>query len=327
MNHSLLIITLILALIFFITISLQIFIRYLKNRHCISNEIESATIESPFPPNPNHSIRIDSINNISNRRIQPEPENHNNNNTNTNDQTLINSLPSFSFNSITYLRSSSSSTLDCAICISKFENHDQLRLLPICCHAFHSRCIDAWLLTNLNCPLCRSTVKFDESKDVDHFKLTSSGGNNSRSFRLEIGSVSRRRIDQSDSAIDLRNRSYSLGSFEYLIQDIDTEILVEVEMETNQRNRISVDDEDEEESSTVQDTQTIPDNLPESDAISSYSSPFAYSLQFPNVFVTGSSRRSDLNAADDGVGGGSWYLEGNRFGEEISDFFSFLSRV
>ncbi|KAL0459414.1 UNVERIFIED_CONTAM: RING-H2 finger protein ATL1 [Sesamum latifolium] len=33
-----------------------------------------------------------------------------------------------------------------------------LRVLPKCSHAFHLDCIDVWLLSNSNCPLCRSTI-------------------------------------------------------------------------------------------------------------------------------------------------------------------------
>ncbi|XP_064944533.1 E3 ubiquitin-protein ligase ATL4-like [Musa acuminata AAA Group] len=52
-----------------------------------------------------------------------------------------------------------SSPPDCAVCLSRFRPGDQLRLLPACRHAFHSPCIDAWLLSPAaSCPLCRSPV-------------------------------------------------------------------------------------------------------------------------------------------------------------------------
>ncbi|CAL9131108.1 unnamed protein product, partial [Musa acuminata var. zebrina] len=53
-----------------------------------------------------------------------------------------------------------SSPPDCAVCLSRFRPGDQLRLLPACRHAFHSPCIDAWLLSPAaSCPLCRSPVQ------------------------------------------------------------------------------------------------------------------------------------------------------------------------
>ncbi|KAE8663559.1 hypothetical protein F3Y22_tig00112928pilonHSYRG00020 [Hibiscus syriacus] len=60
---------------------------------------------------------------------------------------LLDSLPLFTFSSITR-RSSNDSTGECAVCLSKFESEDQLRLLPLCCHAFHAHCIDPWLALN-----------------------------------------------------------------------------------------------------------------------------------------------------------------------------------
>ncbi|CBI16714.3 unnamed protein product, partial [Vitis vinifera] len=72
------------------------------------------------------------------------------------DLSLIDSLPLFTFGSVRGRNSSSEG--DCAVCLSKFEPHDQLRLLPICCHAFHARCIDTWLASNQTCPLCRSPI-------------------------------------------------------------------------------------------------------------------------------------------------------------------------
>ncbi|KAK3034301.1 hypothetical protein RJ639_034105 [Escallonia herrerae] len=47
---------------------------------------------------------------------------------------------------------------DCAVCLSEFEENESLRLLPKCNHAFHLPCIDKWLRSHSNCPLCRSTV-------------------------------------------------------------------------------------------------------------------------------------------------------------------------
>ncbi|XP_050377686.1 RING-H2 finger protein ATL52-like [Argentina anserina] len=47
---------------------------------------------------------------------------------------------------------------DCAVCLSEFEEDENLRLLPKCNHAFHLPCIDTWLKSHLNCPLCRASV-------------------------------------------------------------------------------------------------------------------------------------------------------------------------
>ncbi|KAL4585890.1 hypothetical protein LXL04_010517 [Taraxacum kok-saghyz] len=47
---------------------------------------------------------------------------------------------------------------DCAVCLSEFQEGESLRLLPKCNHAFHLPCIDTWLGSHSNCPLCRSHV-------------------------------------------------------------------------------------------------------------------------------------------------------------------------
>ncbi|KAG6507287.1 E3 ubiquitin-protein ligase Os04g0590900-like [Zingiber officinale] len=46
----------------------------------------------------------------------------------------------------------------CAVCLSEFLEAERLRLLPKCGHAFHLPCIDAWLSSRSNCPLCRSNI-------------------------------------------------------------------------------------------------------------------------------------------------------------------------
>lgn len=53
---------------------------------------------------------------------------------------------------------------DCAVCLSEFQEDESLRLLPKCSHAFHLQCIDTWLKSHSNCPLCRAyIVSFSDS--------------------------------------------------------------------------------------------------------------------------------------------------------------------
>ncbi|KAL8062233.1 hypothetical protein ABFX02_02G134100 [Erythranthe guttata] len=47
---------------------------------------------------------------------------------------------------------------ECAVCLSEFQENEPLRLLPKCSHAFHLPCIDTWLKSHSNCPLCRANV-------------------------------------------------------------------------------------------------------------------------------------------------------------------------
>lgn len=65
-------------------------------------------------------------------------------------------------NTITILKYKSADGLvdgtDCPVCLSAFREDEILRLLPKCNHAFHIRCIDTWLRSHTNCPLCRAAV-------------------------------------------------------------------------------------------------------------------------------------------------------------------------
>lgn len=47
---------------------------------------------------------------------------------------------------------------ECSVCLSEFEEGERLRLLPKCSHAFHLPCIDMWLKSHSNCPLCRANI-------------------------------------------------------------------------------------------------------------------------------------------------------------------------
>ncbi|KAJ7968263.1 RING-H2 finger protein [Quillaja saponaria] len=47
---------------------------------------------------------------------------------------------------------------DCSVCLSEFEENETVRLLPKCSHAFHIPCIDTWLRSHTNCPMCRAPI-------------------------------------------------------------------------------------------------------------------------------------------------------------------------
>ncbi|XP_019151042.1 PREDICTED: RING-H2 finger protein ATL1-like [Ipomoea nil] len=44
----------------------------------------------------------------------------------------------------------------CAVCLSEFEDGEELRTLPECMHSFHVACIDMWFYSHTNCPVCRT---------------------------------------------------------------------------------------------------------------------------------------------------------------------------
>ncbi|CBI23610.3 unnamed protein product, partial [Vitis vinifera] len=47
---------------------------------------------------------------------------------------------------------------ECAVCLNEFQEEEKLRIIPNCSHIFHIDCIDVWLQSNANCPLCRTSI-------------------------------------------------------------------------------------------------------------------------------------------------------------------------
>ncbi|CAK8563712.1 unnamed protein product [Lathyrus sativus] len=68
------------------------------------------------------------------------------------DPSVISSLPVFKY-------SSEEPPVDCAVCLSEFEEGETGRVLPKCNHSFHVECIDMWFHSHSTCPLCRKSVE------------------------------------------------------------------------------------------------------------------------------------------------------------------------
>ncbi|PKA58412.1 RING-H2 finger protein ATL2 [Apostasia shenzhenica] len=49
--------------------------------------------------------------------------------------------------------------MECTICLNGFAEEEKIRKLPLCGHPFHPDCIDMWLYSHSNCPLCRSAIQ------------------------------------------------------------------------------------------------------------------------------------------------------------------------
>ncbi|XP_075691643.1 LOW QUALITY PROTEIN: E3 ubiquitin-protein ligase ZNRF3 [Rhinoderma darwinii] len=73
---------------------------------------------------------------------------------------------------------SSSSTSDCAICLEKYIDGEELRVIP-CTHRFHKRCVDPWLLQNHTCPHCRHNI-IEQKKGGHGTMCIDSSGNRVR---------------------------------------------------------------------------------------------------------------------------------------------------
>lgn len=75
---------------------------------------------------------------------------------NSMENSLAELIPSHKYQKDTRLIAERDGT--CAVCLSEFEEGEELRTLPECMHSFHSECIDMWLYSHSNCPMCRTNA-------------------------------------------------------------------------------------------------------------------------------------------------------------------------
>ncbi|KAL1349514.1 hypothetical protein AAHE18_07G163500 [Arachis hypogaea] len=89
--------------------------------------------------------------------------------------------------------------IECSVCLNEFQEGETLRLLPKCSHAFHIPCIDTWLRSHTNCPLCRARIVSNNNANSE------TGISNSISVGQENGGSGngfRRNPNQEESRIE-----------------------------------------------------------------------------------------------------------------------------
>ncbi|XP_041007283.1 RING-H2 finger protein ATL16-like [Juglans microcarpa x Juglans regia] len=74
------------------------------------------------------------------------------------DESVIRSIPILQFKKEGKRDFGERSFCECAVCLNEFQEDEKLRIIPNCSHVFHIDCIDVWLQTNANCPLCRTSI-------------------------------------------------------------------------------------------------------------------------------------------------------------------------
>ncbi|KAK4417742.1 RING-H2 finger protein ATL46 [Sesamum alatum] len=166
------------------------------------------------------------------------------------DQAFIDALPVFSYKEVVGPKE----PFDCAVCLCEFSETDQLRLLPMCSHAFHINCIDTWLLSNSTCPLCRGALfnpgfsienpifDYDDFREEDGCPNHGENGFSVAQKRVEIEEVATekgvfpvrlgkfRKLNEAEAAGEVgggetssskldRRRCYSMGSYQYVVGD------------------------------------------------------------------------------------------------------------
>ncbi|KAG9455969.1 hypothetical protein H6P81_000477 [Aristolochia fimbriata] len=73
------------------------------------------------------------------------------------DKSVVESIPLLRFATL-----KQGPMIDCAVCLSGFEDAELLRVLPKCKHVFHRHCLDPWLESHPGCPLCRGIVDAED---------------------------------------------------------------------------------------------------------------------------------------------------------------------
>ncbi|WVZ73564.1 hypothetical protein U9M48_021853 [Paspalum notatum var. saurae] len=74
------------------------------------------------------------------------------------DAEVIEAFPTMKYAEAKALRVGKACALECAVCLSEFEDEERLRFLPRCSHAFHPDCIGEWLASHVTCPVCRCNL-------------------------------------------------------------------------------------------------------------------------------------------------------------------------
>ncbi|XP_019154214.1 PREDICTED: RING-H2 finger protein ATL46-like [Ipomoea nil] len=238
----LLLVIVILAVIFFLFGILHLLIRYFTKRPSFSSSL----------PQSNRFPDTSAGSHVLQRQLQHLFRLHDSGL----DQAIIDALPMFYYKDITGLKE----PFDCAVCLCEFLEQDMLRLLPLCCHAFHIHCIDTWLLSNSTCPLCRGLIassfpqgsSFDEPRNQWHCFLEDDGkredlsgheearnvqqiGGDWRVFSVRLGkflnqgggeSTGDCRLMQGEISrcnLDAR-RCFSMGSCQYVVGDSELQV-------------------------------------------------------------------------------------------------------
>ncbi|CAJ2645008.1 RING-H2 finger protein ATL47 [Trifolium pratense] len=241
MNTSVIFIIVILAIVFFISGVLQLFVKFLIRKRSSLTISQSNNNPQMSEPDP-YQRQLQQLFNLHDSGL---------------DQAFIDALPVFLYKEII---GNLKEPFDCAVCLCQFTEQDMLRLLPLCNHAFHIDCIDTWLLSNSTCPLCRGSLYehgfgFENNPVYDFESLREEedrvfdsvvGEANSVNKHAENHIMSGKRVfsvrlgkfkssnngeggvernegesSTSTSIVDDVRRCYSMGSYQYVVDDSD----------------------------------------------------------------------------------------------------------
>ncbi|KEH20780.1 zinc finger, C3HC4 type (RING finger) protein [Medicago truncatula] len=102
---------------------------------------------------------------------------------------------------------------ECSVCLGEFQEEESLRILPKCSHAFHIPCIDTWLSSHKNCPLCRAPV----INDAAEVSITVTDQLDSIS-NISGDTQNQGHTESSDNAVGRGLGSHNVGEFDIIIR-------------------------------------------------------------------------------------------------------------
>ncbi|XP_057532827.1 RING-H2 finger protein ATL51-like [Amaranthus tricolor] len=117
---------------------------------------------------------------------------------------------------------------ECAVCLNEFNENENLRLMPNCEHAFHIPCIDTWLKTHSNCPLCRASM--NPGPPVRSSSVPGGGAN---SVSVAALRVERNTHDSVLVIHELENRVQVVETSTLQVEDLEER---ETKLESNNNN-------------------------------------------------------------------------------------------
>ncbi|CAN8287492.1 unnamed protein product [Cochlearia groenlandica] len=131
----------------------------------------------------------------------------------------IESFPTFLYSEVKTVRIGKGG-VECAVCLSEFEDDETLRLMPPCCHVFHADCVDVWLSDHSTCPLCRADLVVkqvengdDETSSVSDPGTVSSGSDPERGSLESSDSYLLDGVTWTNSNTTPRSKSTGLASW------------------------------------------------------------------------------------------------------------------
>jgi hypothetical protein len=185
------------------------------------------------------------------------------------DQAAIDALPEFAYGELDAAGKAKAKAggrpFDCAVCLCEFADHDRLRLLPVCGHAFHVACIDVWLRSSATCPLCRAAPRGFAAaadtpvaeQDIEDKKQQEEAPTSSVVLPVRLGRFKNLAgpdgVGASTSAsprLDGR-RCFSMGSYQYVLSDEQLMVSVHVKNGANAAAVTTCGDDDQQGNNKV----------------------------------------------------------------------------